>query len=336
MRCIRNQATLCASHDGDHVPAHELNEQGEHRDCRECVAFSDALDRIDAIPAPALPDGLLDRIMAAVALEREALDAAEHAHPQTHAASGPSTPGVTRLVDWVSGPRMWRGIAAGATVAASLVAVLVIGSLGSRPQTADLETSEAETSGPAMSLTYGSGRSSTKDDGAASVQAPAKAPDYVSFQERVFVPGSLLADSTAATPSIGSIMSAFGNAGSAVEATVYRSPLTDGSIVVRGPDGYRLYSPVVRMLNSVRFQLTTGIPIERFGTWPTLPARFAPPTAADGSPTFVPAVKDSLGVQVYASAGQPVSMGFAIAPRSNVTDPAGGNPNWTWWAPLSQ
>jgi hypothetical protein len=79
--------------------------------------------------------------------------------------------------------------------------------------------------------------------------------------------------------------------------------------------------------------LTSGAVIDSFGVWPVLPTRFPTPTTADGTPTFVAAGTDALGVKVYAAAGRPVSEGFAVAPGTAATDPAAGNPGWTWWAP---
>jgi hypothetical protein len=95
----------------------------------------------------------------------------------------------------------------------------------------------------------------------------------------------------------------------------------------------RLYSPVVRLLSSVRYQLTSGKPIDSFGVWPVLPTRFPVPANADGTPSFVAAGSDALGAKVYAATGRPVTEGFALGPGTATSDPAAGNPNWTWWAP---
>jgi len=164
--------------------------------------------------------------------------------------------------------------------------------------------------------------------------APSKAPDYLLFRGVVFSPGALLADSNSATPTIGTVSTAFASTGGPQQATVFRSPLSDGSIVVQGPDGLRVYAPVIRMFSSVRYQLTSGSTIDRFGVWPTLPTRFPTPSGADGSPSFVTSGVDALGVSIYAASGRPVSEGFAVAPGTSTSDPAGGNPNWTWWSPV--
>ena len=91
---------------------------------------------------------------------------------------------------------------------------------------------------------------------------------------------------------------------------------------------------MTRVLSGKTFQLTTGTPITRFGEWPTLPSQYPQPTQPDGSPTFRQSGADATGVAAYAPPGGPPEDGFAIAPGSSPNDPAGGNPNWTWWTPL--
>jgi hypothetical protein len=162
---------------------------------------------------------------------------------------------------------------------------------------------------------------------------PATAPDYVAYKQYVYVPGSLLADANSATPTIGTLVTAFASGGAPQEIKVYESPLTDGSIVVPGPDGLRLFTPVTRMLSSVKYQLMTGSAIDRFGLWPSLPPRFPVPSNSAGTPSFVTAGTDSLGVKIYSATGRPVTEGFAVAPGTSGSDPAAGNPSWTWWAP---
>jgi hypothetical protein len=88
------------------------------------------------------------------------------------------------------------------------------------------------------------------------------------------------------------------------------------------------------MFTSVRYQLAAGNAIERFGEWPQLPVRFQAPASPDGSPTFVIASGDALGVQTYTAKGVPQTQGFAVAPGTPGADPAASNPNWTWWEPM--
>jgi hypothetical protein len=87
------------------------------------------------------------------------------------------------------------------------------------------------------------------------------------------------------------------------------------------------------MMASVRYQLTSGKAIDRFGVWPVLPTRFPTPANSAGTPSFVSAGTDALGVAIFSATGRPVTEGFAVAPGTSTSDPAGGNPNWTWWVP---
>jgi len=229
----------------------------------------------------------------------------------------------------------WAGIgAAGALAATALIALIVVGTSGG-PNAGVSTTAERDMSsqGTGGGLSYGTSAGAAAPSAAAN-PVVTTAPDYVVFESRVYTPGALLADSSTATPTIGTVKTAFATGGGVQDAAVYGSPIKDGSIVISGPDGFRLYSPVVRRLSSKRYQLIAGNAVERFGTWPTLPTRFATPQSPDGSPTFAAAGKDSLGVDVFAAAGQPLATGLAVAPGTSASDPAGGNPNWTWWEPI--
>lgn len=236
----------------------------------------------------------------------------------------------------------WAGVGALTALAATaLVAFIVVGGSGKPASTAGVRTTagaDSSTGEVAAGGNWGYG-SKSPSGGAASTPtnpAPTSAPDYIAYESKVYTPGALLNDSSTATPTIGSAKTAFATGGGIQDVTVFASPLKDGSIVVSGPDGYRLYEPVVRRLSSKRYQLVAGNPLERFGIWPMLPTRFTPPQSADGSPSFTAAGTDSAGVAIYAASGQPVSTGFAVAPGTATTDPASGNPNWTWWEPLDQ
>jgi hypothetical protein len=98
--------------------------------------------------------------------------------------------------------------------------------------------------------------------------------------------------------------------------------------------GYLEFARVVRSLGRMEYGLVTGTPLQWYGQWPTLPARFTTPLSPDGSPTFVLAAKDDLGVDVYIPPSGRIADGFAVAPGTQPTDPAAGDPNWTWWEPL--
>ena len=370
MTCLEAQALISAAHDSEQVSEADLAAAREHcATCAECCAFEAGLRYLDLLPVPPAPAGLTERIMEVIAplaeeravrrlLEAERAEAdsvgvelpvPETPEPAAEAAPGaapapepfryaaaptaPAAPeGFLSRFTWFVGPVRWATYGAIAALAASaLIAFVVVGTQGAgAPKTAATGT---EAQRP-LDLTFsGQGTNTAPSAAAPSNPVPASAPDYVVYKDFVYTPGALLADSASATPTIGTLLTAFAAPGAAQSVTVYRSPLTDGSIVVRGPDGLRLFTPVIRMMTSVRYQLTSGKPIDRFGVWPVLPDRFPIPTNSAGTPSFVGAGTDSLGVTVYSATGRPVSEGFAIAPGTSSGDPAAGNPNWTWWSP---
>lgn len=355
MNCLEAEALISAAHDGERVSETDLAAAQVHCDeCPDCTAFAAGLRWLDVMPVPPAPDGLVERVLAAVAplqvqraealaLEAEKEEAAgaglelpvpdeEIVEDATEFAEPQAKRTLLSRFEWFQGPTKWASLgAAGALAATALIAFVVVGLGGSgqAPQTASTANLAAS---PEVSFSDAGQKAAPTVGTQATPTAPAQAPDYVLFRDYVYAPGALLADASSATPTIGTLTTAFASGGS-VTATVYRSPLTDGSIVVQGPDGLRVYMPVVRLMASVRYQLTSGQPIEHFGVWPVLPSRFPVPTTADGTPTFVAAATDALNVTVYASTGRPVTEGFAVAPGTTVSDPAAGNPNWTWWAP---
>jgi len=348
MDCLEAQAILSAAHDGEVVAESDIAAAREHcEECPDCATFESGLRWFDVMPVPSAPAETIDATLRAVAglaaqraeeqrveTERTEADPEEAelaaASPELVPAAEPVAP---RRSTWLSDQVKWAGIGAVATVAVTaLIAFVVLGSgTGSNVPTGS-STHGTSTVAPDLGI-----EASTSTPGAAGAPAPApaRAPDYILYQGLVYSPGSLLADSSSATPTIGTVSTAFAGAGAPQQATVYASPLTDGSIVVAGSDGLRLYSPVVRLMQSVRYQLAAGNALDRFGEWPTLPQRFPAPTSPDGSPVFTAAGVDSSGVRVYAATGQPVTAGFAVAPGTSTGDPAAGNPNWTWWQPVT-
>ena len=341
MDCVEVQAVLSARHDGEQVTEPELAAARAHcPTCPACAAFASATERIDAAQHTELPDGLLERIMAAVSAEATA-------RPERAEASGDGRPAsagaatvqarVKRFASWSARAR-WLSAAAVLTAAVAVVAVVVIQARG--PESASTGSSASQTaSAPRASTTEGSGaagRIAKNDYAAMKAAAPATAPSYISFQGAVFAVGAAVTDTSAVnTAVLGTVLSAFASpTDTPASAAVFKSPAADESIVVRTPQGLQSFAPVVRSVNGVRYQLQTGAPLDRYGVWPTLPSGFASPTAPDGSPTFARASIDANGVTVYALSGFTIARGLAVAPNTSASDPAAGDPNWTWWTPL--
>jgi len=361
VNCLEAQALLSASHDHEPVDEADLKAAKAHcKQCAECRSFANGLKYVDTFPVSHAPADMVDRIMAAVAplaaerAEQRAIEA-ERAEieglglelPVPLAADVPAEPvaaPVTTMTPalpgdskprfaWFAGPVRWASLGAAAALAATaLIAFVVIGMNGTAA-TQTAQTTAASTPG-ALDFSYGAaGTEAAKAPaGAAVTAAPAQAPDYVVYNGFVYTPGALLADASSATPTIGTLTTSFASGGSPSTVSVMRSPLSDGSIVVQSPDGVRVFAPVIRTLSSARYQLTAKT-IDRFGVWPTLPDRFSTPTDATGAPSFVSAGSDGAGIGVFAAIGHPVTEGFAVAPGTSASDPAAGNPNWTWWLP---
>lgn len=336
MDCIRTQAAISALHDKEPVTEENVEAVRAHlAECESCRSFEADLSALDALPMPTTPPELVTDIMAAVraiADERAEEQAAPDPDEPTEEPTEP-TPATPRFT-WLQGRARWGAYAAVVTAAAAVVLVVVIVSGRPGPQTASVTQPSDGGSGLGLALSGAPVEKAPTAGAPAPTPAPARAPDYVVFRNRVYAPGALLAASIVATPSIGTLTTAFNGGAAPAPVSVLRSPVTDGSIVVPGPDGQRIYAPVVRMFASVKYQMVAGKSIDRFGQWPELPSRFLPPTSPDGSPTFTLASGDALGVQAYTAAGIPAGQGLAVAPGTSGTDPAASNPNWTWWEPM--
>jgi hypothetical protein len=336
MDCIRTQATLSALHDHEPVTEESAEAARIHgAGCGPCRTFASNLGVLDALPGPKAPPELVDRIMVAVAAI--AAERAREAPSVGAEEVEPASPGLSEQqpprLEWFRGNLRWGTFGAIGVAALALVLFVVIGT-GRPPTDTTSDRATVTTGQGAASLVTPEVATGAAPAAPAPTPAPVRAPDYLTFKSRVYTPGSLLADSTGATQSVGTVSTAFGGAGAPTQVTAYRSPIVDGSIVVNGPDGSRLYEPVTRMFTSVKYQLVAGNAVERFGVWPQLPTQFAAPASPGGSPTFTAAGGDGLGVQTYTAKGVPQTQGFAIAPGTPASDPAASNPNWTWWEPM--
>lgn len=339
MDCREAQAVISALHDGEQVSDEELaGAQAHCPSCSECTAFRDALARLDASPSPASPPELTERIMAAVdaAAVQDATAAAGLA-PGADAAPAPSAAALPAWMPvWLTRKRLWAGTGA-IVAAAAVISAMALVSTGAL-QMFGSSGQGASTRGPAIpppDLTKKSVPESVPGtDYSAAVPTAPTPVAYISFDGRVYRPGPTLETPASNLTTIGAASSAFDKPGTPVQVTVYRSALSDGSIVVRTPSGLQQYTAVVRSLTGKTYQLTTGAPIARFGEWPTLPPQYPQPTQPDGTPTFRQSGADAMGVAAYSPPGSTSESGFAIAPGSSSNDPAGGNPNWTWWTPL--
>jgi len=100
--------------------------------------------------------------------------------------------------------------------------------------------------------------------------------------------------------------------------------------IANGTNNYERFELVTRSYQGKTYVLNSNA-IDTFGGWPGLPSGIPAPAAPDGSPVFLTDGTDATGVTVYRRTGADARLGIAIAPNTATSDPAAGNPNWTWW-----
>jgi hypothetical protein len=165
--------------------------------------------------------------------------------------------------------------------------------------------------------------------------APATPPDYILYKDGVYFGGSSIGPAASPVTTEGAVVTALDSSASPAPVVTLRAASEPDSVVLLLPSGaYRTFYPVTRTFGGRRFQLRSGVALSRFGEWPRLIAAVSEPTASDGSPQLRSYGTDSSGVPVYARIGADPAVGFAIAPGTATSDPAAGNPYWTWWTPL--
>ena len=353
MQCREAQLILSAMADHEPVGADELAEVREHcRRCTECAAFAKAIATLRKAKPQRVPRGLAPRIVAAVAEEMAAARSAQEpeaepegvtepgaeaaATPLPAAPAAPPTTGKAELsLAWLSRERLWTIIAAvGTSAAVVLLGLMVSGQLTGR---AVIEQEAKEAVSRSLAEQGDSGQpagAQTGGAGAAPVSTPAsKAPPFVAFNGRVYAPSPSAEEVNAShLTTVGTVYTALAGGGAPESLNAYTRP-SDTSLVIRKTDGtYQVCVPVVRNFGEGVYQLTTGVEIPRYGVWPRLPSDIPEPIGASGSPVFIGAGSDTLGVRIYARIGFDTSGGIAVAPGTTGTDPAGGDPYWTWWA----
>jgi hypothetical protein len=348
MECLQATEILSAAHDGELVDAALLDEARAHRDaCAGCRVFERNLQRTAELAAPVAPAELVDRLVAlsaeaAAGIRAAAADAAAEAAAAEEASATAGSAPEEPLQPESAGQR-WRWpnrLVAYASAAAVLLVVLMTGSvvmlnsLGAQKATKDLAATTTEGAlGETMAAPQDAAGAAA--DAAARAENQTPAPPYVALDGRVWT----LVDSASAAPSApttaGIVTSSLGANDAPAEHTAFWAGADDSRLYVQSAgSSYLAFKPIVRTLGLAEFQLASGGTILTFGTWPSLPADYAQPTGADGSPTFRRWGFDDRNVDVYTTPMGRAQDGFAVAPGTAADDPAAGNPNWTWWEPL--
>jgi hypothetical protein len=337
MDCLRARQIVSEAFDAGVDATPEAAEAREHcRDCAECRAFVEGLERMAAVPAPKAPPELVESIvergrkMAEAGVQRVGGVAAQE--------PGAPKPRPRDASWWI--PRV-GAVAAALAAAVFAIALSVEGfrMLESTPRATLTGPNAAPTivtapqPGTAAEVA-GSGNPTVTAGGETTGTQAAETPRYVAYAGMAYAwLGGRQPDSGTIVPA-GTLSSSLDATGSPISYDVWRAK-TDTEVILISPDGtdYIAFRRVVRTLAGAHFGLAAAT-IPAYGDWPGLPSNLSTPTASDGSPTFVAAGKDDTGLEVYTQPGASPASGFAIAPGSSPNDPAAGNPNWTWWVPI--
>jgi hypothetical protein len=362
--CLDAQAAISEALDGATSDTAALDAAKQHcRDCAECGAFVRSLTLVKRAGLPEPPADLADRVMVTVRREAAADVAAQAAETDTGvvakvgaleaagaaatdvASEGSDAPrgnaeesGTVRLSRRLKRTRptilaAWIGAAALLVAGIGTVGVMGV-RLMSQPPTA-VSTGRVLGSGASAGNVTGADQAPQAAESAAGSAAKgtttSAAGDYIVFNGTAY---RLVGPSTISrtqTSQLGSTKTSLDGA-TALTRDVLGAG-TDAKVYVANDQGQLLeFERVERTFQGTVYQLKSG-EISAFGTWPGLPPDIAKPTSADGSPTFLAVGADSAGVTIYRLATSTLAKGIAVAPGGAESDPAGGNPGWTWWAP---
>lgn len=347
MECNEAQALVSAALDKEPLDAAGLQAAKEHcRTCESCNAFVRTLAAVQRQPWPEPPSDLPDRIIARIR--------AEAATERVAAETAPTsvTPAETDTGRRLDPRAIWhdpkKRAAAAAWMSAAAVVLVTAGIAtyaGVRQILVPPLASEAprevvvlDSASPESSSQPYSGAGAATQQPGASVAGTATTAStgYIAVNGMVYRYAGLVQGIDPAA------LRRIGSANTALDAATDPPAPVD---VLASPDLTRVFvskeqsatvyafDRVTRLYGQVVYVLRSG-DIARFGEWPSLPADIPQPQAPDGSPTFTPDGQDAAGVTVYRRTGSSADSGIAIAPGTPASDPAAGNPGWTWWEPL--
>lgn len=348
MECVQAQQVISAALDREPVDAYQLEEAKAHcRACADCGLFVRALLVAEQVPLPEPPAELAERVMAQVRAEaattQAAADAARAAAEASAAAQAaaalPPTPVATLAPKPRTArklPRMWVSAAAAAAVMVALVGTVLVVIFGMGQMTGGPATTsriyrngESAAQAPGISTELGGGKAAAPAAGSAETTGA----QSITVNGTVYkLVGPAKVNTSTATV-IGSTNTALGEGNTLQLRTVWAATSPDTVYVADDEGNLFSFARVTRTYVGLTFVLTAG-ELSSYSQWPQLPTQIAPPTSADGQPTFTYDGTDSSGTRVYRLTNSSATQGIAIPPNTGASDPAGGNPNWTWWAIL--
>ncbi len=285
----------------------------------------------------------------ALAAAAAAVAAREQADAKSAASS--LSQSVAQRLSFDGGPRSKRQLIAwGSAAAALILLVTVSASLGvmrllggkTGSDQPSQSTTLASPSGEAPKATAdvvspqdsgaaGSAGGAATESGAAS-SAQASPNLYIVFDGSVYRHTGLGDQSLSEVKSSGTARVSFDATTPPTTRSVYSGSTSGLVYIADNQKQLQRFELVTRGYKSTTYVLKSA-DITTFDGWPTLPAGVPTPTSADGSPTFALDSTDPSGVSVYHRVGADAHLGIAVPPGTSVSDPAAGNPNWTWWVP---
>jgi len=346
MDCLEAQRLVSERLDREGVDAAQLEAAKDHcRSCPDCSAYVRALVAVQQTPLPEPPEDLADRVMEAVRAEIAIAAAAKTASkstPTVVTAAEEEPLSLDRFVDRLRDPRNRKAVVTWLAAAAVVFLVAGLGAMvGVRqilnPAPVETARTTAESALPPQTEQFGATQQESADAaGGAAKSAPVgSAPSYITASSLVYV---LTGDASGVDE--GSLTVVGATSSSLDEGAVSSHEVLGGGdpavVYVKSSEGALLaFERVERSFGGRTYALTSGA-LTAFGTWPTLPAGVAAPSNPDGSPEYVKAGTDAVGVTVYRPANADVTVGIAVAPGTESDDPAAGNPGWTWWVPVTR
>lgn len=358
MDCIEAQSTISAALDRSPVDGAILEEVKAHcKTCRNCGAFVRALSAAKRSPLPEPPEDLPDRIMAAVRAEAQSNMLADNRAEERAATSveaAASTPAsrpegiAARGLALILAPTSRRQLLIWGSAAAVLLVLAGVATVNGVRQITGVDSSTSSmlavgsagsAGGPSSASPEVAGGGAKTATGTAADAGGSTSSQTASGFSFVTISGTVYRLSGPATVTkdqlkqIGTANTTMATSGQPKDRTVFAG--ADPARVFLEDDAGKLYAfdRVVRVFRSITYQQqASAIPL--FGTWPSLPAQITAPASADGSPIFVEEGTDGAGVKIYRLAVSSASLGIGVAPGTAAGDPAAGNPNWTWWAPI--
>jgi hypothetical protein len=339
-------------------------EAREHcRSCEDCRAFVAGLVALRDAPKPVAPPAVIDavmeraRMMAAADAEEAGARAQVGPPPaetQEAAATAPTSGGPVAWEPDLTAPvparpreRFWWVPRASAYAAAAAVVVVAIvvtiqgfgalrgGEAGIDPEAARTAYDSGATGGALAGAPAPGGNAASSVTSGALDAAKSSGGSYVAYDGMAWVMlGERTLDRTT-LQQVGTVSSTTDTTGTPAREFNAWTSKTDPTVlfIEVETDRWMAFQLVTRMRGGKRYALSAESGITGYGQWPTLPTGFKAPEKPDGSPSMVQAGTDDTGLPVFAPLGASADAGFALAPGTSSTDPAGGNPNWTWWVP---